>query len=61
MSSIKENNRLGNSNQQRSNSGSTLTTPNSATQTLKREQGNKITQEKRKQQKEQREGQPKWD
>jgi len=41
MSSIKENNKLGNRNQQHSNSGSTLTTSTSTNQTLKREQGNK--------------------
>jgi DNA-binding CsgD family transcriptional regulator len=40
MSSIKENNKLGNRNQQHSNSGSTLTTSTSTNQTLKREQGN---------------------
>jgi hypothetical protein len=40
MSSIKEKNKLGNRNEQRSNSGSMLTTANSATQTLNREQGN---------------------
>jgi DNA-binding CsgD family transcriptional regulator len=39
MSSIKENNKLGNRNQQHSNSGSTLTTSTSTNQTLKREQG----------------------
>ena len=40
MSSIKENNKLGNRNQQHSNSGSTLTTSTSTNQTLKREHGN---------------------
>ena len=40
MSSIKENNKLGNRNQQHSNPGSTLTTSTSTNQTLKREQGN---------------------
>ncbi|HEX5977710.1 MAG TPA: hypothetical protein VFY68_10555 [Nitrososphaeraceae archaeon] len=39
MSSIKENNKLGNHNQQHSNSGSKLTTSTSTNQTLKREQG----------------------
>jgi DNA-binding CsgD family transcriptional regulator len=45
MSSIKENNKLGNRNQQHSNSGSTLTTSTSTNQTLKREQGNNNTRE----------------
>ena len=40
MSSIKENNKLGNRNQQHTNSGSTLTTSTSTNQILKREQGN---------------------
>ena len=40
MTSIKENNRLGNRNQQHSNFGSKLTTSTSTNQTLKREQGN---------------------
>jgi hypothetical protein len=40
MSSIKENNKIGNRNRQHSNSDSTLTTANSGTQTLKREQSN---------------------
>ena len=40
MSSTKENNKLGNRNQQHSNSGSKLTTSTSTNQTLKREQGN---------------------
>src|SRR5215213_8926015 len=46
MSSIKENNKIENRDQQRSNSGSALTTTKSATQTLKREQvGNNNTGE----------------
>jgi DNA-binding CsgD family transcriptional regulator len=40
MSSIKENNKIRNRNQQLSNSGSTPSTATSATQALKREQGN---------------------
>jgi DNA-binding CsgD family transcriptional regulator len=40
MSSIKENNKLRNRNQQHTNSGSTLTTSTSTNQILKREQGN---------------------
>jgi hypothetical protein len=43
MSSIKENSKLGNRNQQHSNSGSILTNSTSATQTLKSEQGHNNT------------------
>lgn len=45
MSSLIENNKLNNRNQQRSNFGSTQTTATSATRTLKKGQGNSNTRE----------------